>query len=244
MISITSHSFRFFVVYGRAFAIWAPIFIGELISVSTQLFVPASSPIVSFLKQLTAPYVVANAFQSLWTAAFRPKYTGMNKFVSPALLGGTAYSLSKAHAAICAAKNLSFGQYLLFGFPLSLHFGWVTAASLVNLNGAVATCSDTISAKTVAVVGHVSVVAAATLGAVVTITRGAPVYGGVISWALLAVADGMNNRIQQTKDEDAKRVGVLGCRVQKRLSQVGALVSGLVSMHATIALYTSNDKSK
>lgn len=212
---------------------------------STQLFVPSSAPIVSLLKQLTAPYVVANAFQSLWTAAFRPKYVGLSKFVSAALLGGTAYSLSKAHAVIAASTSqLSFGQYLLFGFPISLHFGWVTAATLVNLNGAVATCSDSVSAKTVAAVGHVSVIAAATLGAVVTLTRGAPVYGGVISWALLAVADGMGKRIEQTIGEDPKRVGVYGCRVQRRISQVGALVSALASLYATIAMHTTKGKTK
>lgn len=204
---------------------------------------PSSAPIVSFLKQLTAPYVLANAFQSLWTAAFRPKYTGISKFVSPALLGGAAYSLSRAHAAICCAANhLSFGQYLLFGLPISLHFGWVTAASLVNLNGAVATYSDAVSAETVALVGHVSVIGAATLGVVITLTRTAPVYGGVLSWALLAVADGMGKRIQETKDEDPKRVGVLGCRVQRRLSQVGALVCGFASLYTAIASHTNKDK--
>ena len=227
----------------RAFTIWAPIFLGELISVSTQLFVPSSAPIVSLLKQLTAPYVVANAFQSLWTAAFRPKYVGVSKFISPGLLGGTAYSLSKAHALIAASTHLSFCQYLLYGFPISLHFGWVTAAALVNFNGAVATFSDAVSAKTVAAVGHVSVIAAATLGAV-TITRGAPVYGGVISWALLAMADGMSKRINELiQDDDPKRVGVYRCRLQRRLSQVGALVSGLASLYATVVMYTTKGKT-
>jgi hypothetical protein len=241
---LTRHAFLNSLSLHRAFTIWAPIFLGELVSVSTQLFLPSSAPIVSFLKQLTAPYVVANAFQSLWTAAFRPKYTGVSKFISPALLGGTAFSLSKAHAAIAASTQLSFGQYLLFGFPISLHFGWVTAAALVNFNGAVATFSDSVTAKTVAAVGHVSVIVAASLGAALTITRGAPVYGGVISWALLAVADGMGKRIEQTRDEDPKRVGVYGCRVQRRLSQVGALVSGLASLYAAIAMHTTESKSK
>jgi len=208
--------------------------------------VPTSAPIVSFLKQLTAPYVVANVFQSLWTAAFRPKYTGISKFLSSALLGGTAWSLSKAHAAIAASTQLSFGQYLLYGLPISLHFGWVTAASLVNFNGAIATCSDNVSAETVALCGHVSVLAAATLGVIVTITRRAPVYGGVITWALLAVSDGMANRIQQTKDEDPKRVGVLGAQLQQRLSQVGAFMSGLASIYAMFGRYAgiSNYKEK
>lgn len=228
----------------RAFIIWAPIFLGELISVSTQVFVPSSLPLASFLKQLTAPYVICNTFQSLWTAAFRPKYTGIDKFISPLLLGGAAVSLNQAHAVIASTSQLSFGQYLLYGFPLSLHFGWVTAASLVNLNGAVATFSENVSAETVAVMGHVSVVAAATLGALVTLTRNAPVYGGVIAWALLAVADGMGTRIQETKDEPSRRVGVFGCRVQKRLSQVGALVSGLASFYATIALHTGKAKKE
>jgi hypothetical protein len=221
----------------RAFTIWAPIFLGELLSVSAQLFLPETATVVPLLKQLTAPFCLANAFQSLWTAAFRPKYKNVSKFVSPLMLSGTAYSLSKAHAII-AASSLPISQYLLFGLPISLHFGWTTAASLVNWNGAIATFSDdNVSAETIANVGHASVIGAAVLGSVISIARGAPVYGGVISWALFAVASGMKNRIQSTEKDGPKRAGVLGCRLQYRLARVGAFTTGAASLYAAACLF-------
>jgi hypothetical protein len=238
----------FLLTFSRAFSIWAPIFLGEFVSVSAQLFVSETASIVPLLRKLSAPFVIANIFQSLWTAAFRPKYKGFAKFTSPMLLSGIAYSLSKAHAAIIAASSsssLPMSQYLLYGLPLSLHFGWTTAASLVNWNGAIATLfSDNgggggggVSAENVARIGHITVIGAATLGSIVTITRGAPVYGGVLSWALWAVASGMKKRIQSTEKEDPKRVGVLGCHLQYKLARVGAFVTGAASLYATISLF-------
>jgi hypothetical protein len=210
--------------------------LGELVSVSAQAFLPETATVVPLLKRLTAPFCIANVFQSLWTAAFRPKYKSIFKFVSPLLLSGTAYSLSKAHAVIATA-SLPMSQYLVYGLPISLHFGWTTAASLVNWNGAIATFSDTVSAETIANVGHVSVISAAVLGSVITIARRAPVYGGVISWALFAVASGMKNRIQSTEKDDPKRAGVLGCLLQYRLARVGAFISGAASVHVAVSLF-------
>jgi hypothetical protein len=235
---VPSHIHSFCILYfsTRAFIIWAPIVLGELLSVSAQVFLPETATVVPQLKRLTAPFVIANVFQSLWTAAFRPKYKSVSKFVSPLLLSGTAYSLSKAHAVIAAA-SLPMSQYLVFGLPISLHFGWTTAASLVNWNGAIATFSENVSAETVANVGHLSVISAAALGSVITIARGSPVYGGVISWALFAVASGMKNRIQSTEKDDPKRVGVLGCRLQYRLARVGAFVCSVASLYAAVSLF-------
>ena len=180
---------------GWAFAIWGPIFIGEFVFVSSQLFLlDESSHLTPIIKNITAPYVAANIFQSLWTASFRPKYSkGFNKFISVANLTGIAYSLSLAHSVYtttAAATTTSgstqastystfeFCQYLL---PISLHFGWTTAASLVNLNGMVA-IEESVSATLVAILGHLSVVGAAATGVIVTMDRSAPVFGGVIAW--------------------------------------------------------------
>jgi hypothetical protein len=216
----------------RAFAIWAPIFMGELALVTTQLFVGETDSLAPMIKAATVPFVAANVLQSLWCAAFRPKYKGAWMGVSFAALASTAYSLSKVHTA---TLGLTGWKYLVYGLPISMHFGWVTAASLVNLNGAVAMCRMS-SAKTVAWLGHLSVVAATALGVAVTVSRKAPVYGGVICWALMAVADGMKKRVAATKDEkDQTRVGVLGAKLQERLSKVGAYVSGGASLFVTIA---------
>jgi hypothetical protein len=178
---------------------------------------------VTYLSGATIPYVMANVFQSLWCASFRPKYikTGWMG-VSFAALACTAFSLSKVHKLVL---GLSGWRYLVYGLPISLHFGWVTAAALVNLNGAIA-MNVNVSAETVAWAGHVSVVAATALGILVTVTRRAPLYGCVIGWALAAVADGMEKRIDSTKQEkDQRKVGLLGAKTQRRLSQVGSFLT-------------------
>lgn len=211
----------------RAFAIWGPIFLGELVLVTAQLFEGPTGSMAPFIKSASVPFIAANIFQSLWCAAFRPKYKGGWMAVSFASLSSTAYALSKVHNS---ALGLTGSNYFIYGLPTSLHFGWVTAASLVNLNGAVAMHKQ-VSAKTVAWVGHLSVVAATILGVVVTVNRKAPVYGGVICWALSAVADGMAKRVAATKDDrDQQRVGVLGAKFQHRLSQVGAFLTAGASI--------------
>ncbi|KAI2496861.1 hypothetical protein MHU86_17657 [Fragilaria crotonensis] len=152
---------------GWAFSIWAPIFMGELVLVTAQLFVGPNDSMAPFLKSASVPFMAANIFQSLWCSL-----------------------PSQVHNA---ALRLIGWDYIIYGLPTSLHFGWVTAASLVNLNGAVAMQKE-VSANTVAWVGHLSVVTATVLGILVTVSRQAPVYGGVICWALTAVADGMAKR--------------------------------------------------
>jgi len=217
---------------GWAFAIWAPIFAGELSFTISQFLVPETSSIATIIKQLSAPFITGQLFQSLWCAAFRPKYEGSLMLISSAGLAGAAYSLSKVHAAYALREGYTSLQYCLFFLPTSLHFGWLTAATLVNFNGAVArmtTCE-----KTIAITGHLSVVAATIAGVAVTVSRGAPVYGGVITWALVAVADGMKKRIEKSKKDDNTK-GLYGALVQQRLSTLGAIItfaSSIVTAHS------------
>jgi hypothetical protein len=126
---------------------------GELVLVAAQLLVGPNDSMAPFLKSASVPFVAANIFQSLWCAAFRPKYKGGWMAVSFACLASTAFSLSKVHNA---ALGLSGWNYIIYGLPTSLHFGWVTAASLVNLNGAVA-MQKQVSASAVAWVGSPSI---------------------------------------------------------------------------------------
>lgn len=226
----------------RAFAIWGPIYLGELSFVVGQLVLSESSSVAPLVKKITAPFVVANFMQTLWTAAFRPKYKGNLMFISAALLSGTAYSLSKVHAAVTALPHpYSSVQYMLYFFPTTLHFGWTTAASLVNLNGAVS-MKENASPKLVAWLGHASVIAASAVGVVLTIERKAPVFGGVICWALFAVADGMGKRLKQTEKEDADRVGVYGARLQQSLSKIGAFASGAAAIFVTASILAPKPK--
>jgi hypothetical protein len=221
---------------GWAFVIWAPIFLGEFVMVASQWTLSESSPMVPIIREITGPYIAAQIFQTLWTASFRPKYKqGFYKYVSAMSLSGVAYSLSFCHSAYTKkqAQSTTLGEYLLHFLPLSLHFGWTTAAALVNWNGMFA-LGDQVSPKAVAWIGHLTVVGATILGVLVTLKRSAPVYGGVIAWALSAVAAGLSQRIKETEKEDATRVGVYGARSQRTLCLIGATTSAAAAAVAAI----------
>ena len=238
---------------GWAFAIWGPIFLGELVSVTAPFFLVESDPLVELLRKVSGPFISAQIFQSLWCAAFRPKYNKKGyMFVSTGMLAATAYSLSRAHAAFTANPKLySNVQYGVFFLPLALHFGWTTAATLVNLNGSVSMLEGA-SSTLIKYVGHASVLVASVLGVYVAKVRDAPVFAGVIAWALSAVADGMKKRLEvaknqdlddnkkkdknskkSTKDADADAdvdvVGLDGAAMQYALARMGAIVNGLAA---------------
>merc|ERR1712232_520734 len=67
------------------------------------------------------------------------------------------------------------GQYWLYLFPMSLHFGWTTAATLVNINGAFV-ANPNASSKSIAVLGHLSVLVATALGVFVSVDRGSSLW--------------------------------------------------------------------
>lgn len=211
---------------GWAFAIWGPIYLGEAIF-CTSLLLETSSTLLHTLPVFTAPFVAANIFQSLWCASFRPSYMTTNssweKYVSAAMLGGTAYSLS-------LAVSPTTPTILTWPFiPIIMHFGWTTAATLVNLNGSIAmsNASDT----TVIAVGHTSAVLATLLGIGVTFANLSPVYGLTIAWALAACSDGMKKR-QLVQEKNVSSTILRGMKVQQLLCSVGSglcAISGIVS---------------
>jgi hypothetical protein len=175
---------------------------------------------------VTAPFVAANLFQSLWCASFRPNYNeGWKKFVSVGMLAGTAFSLSKVQAVACSPDDAVAAAALYWYFvPLSLHFGWTTAATLVNLNGSVA-MDESNSDSTVIAVGHASSIAATAFGIGVTVAQAAPAYGFTVAWALLAVAQG-TSRVANRGDA-LKRGG----QVQKMLCLAGSAACAATSLY-------------
>ena len=225
---------------GWAFIIWGPIFLGEFVFVSSSTaMVKESSPVTPLFKKVSAHFIMAHVFQTLWTASFRPKYTGKSAFISASMLSGIAYSLSRAHAHFSSSTSQLTGvEYALYFLPLTLHFGWTTAASLVNWNGATSVQPST-TKTTVTGLGHLSAVLATSLGVAVTVVREAPVFGGTIAWALAACATGMNKRIRSPDDESAekdvgKNPSLLAERAQLWLCASGALVSMAASIFVTL----------
>lgn len=196
---------------GWAFAIWGPIYLGETVFVVAQ-YLPQYSGLDVYLPSLSVPFIAANLFQSLWCIAFRPHYQGWASYISAAMLGGTAYSLSQVHAVACTAT----GPAYWFLLPLSVHFGWTCAATLVNLSGSVSMDPNN-SDKLVTAVGHSSALLATALGVGITLQTASPVYGFTLAWALSACADGMKQR----ESGPAK--------VQQKLCWTGALACALAA---------------
>jgi hypothetical protein len=229
-----NNSFNFAVVPGSgAFAIWGPIYLGEAAFVTTQLFASDSTfaALSTMLPNVTAPFVAANLCQSLWCASFRPEYgDGWKKYVSVGMLAGTAYSLSLVNAAGYA--TMASQSYFLW--PLAAHFGWTSAATLVNLNGSFASDKSS-SPRTLTAVGHSSAVLATMLGVGITLANSWPVYGLTLSWALAACADGMIKRIpaQCPEEEDILSTAAV---VQKNLCWTGSALCAIAAVYAGLAL--------
>jgi hypothetical protein len=195
------------------FAIWGPIFIGELLFCIYGWFLTvasagSSTSTVAVVSAASPGFVSAQLFQVLWTASFRPKYfssggaTGtIYRYVSSFMLAGIAWSMGRAHAAYSAAGGRAVAaggrrwERGMCFLPLALHFGWTVAATLVSWNGNVAGTAG-VRSGVVAGLGHASAVAAAALGAAVTLSRRSPVFGLVISWALAGCASGMQERMR------------------------------------------------
>jgi len=227
-----------------AFWIWGPIFVGEAIMVHHQFaMVLDSSALAPLIREITGPYLTAQIFQALWSASFRPRYNrgGIYRYVCVLNLAGAAIALSFCHAAF-TREGVFYTrlEYWLYFFPLTLHFGWVTAATLVNLNGMFA-MSKGASAKSILHLALISVIVASHIGAYVTWTRWAPFYGGVISWAILAVAFGLEERLEATKNEDSNRAGVYGVDGVRALCLVGAFGNIVMSIVLAFQRYHDHD---
>ena len=168
---------------GWAFAIWGPIFGGEWLMMLYLLNVPAAAP----LGAAAAPgWCAACAAQSAWCATFRPSVCGPATLWLPAgLLAATGACLGVAHRAIRSTGHGPAHQRIAER-PVTLHYGWITAAALVNLNNWLARRGSSVRLKEVAAQGSVALAVAT--AAAVTITTRDPIFPLVIAWALAAVA--------------------------------------------------------
>lgn len=124
-----------FVPAGYAFAIWGIIYLSEIFLTAYVGVVGQPS---SLLKKAVPFWTLANVFQSLWCFVFRPKYLN-SLWLPTSQLAFGAVSLSFAHQALSQALIAESNwiaklQLFVLRFPITLHTGWLTAASLLNLN--------------------------------------------------------------------------------------------------------------
>jgi hypothetical protein len=205
-----------------AFGIWGAIFLGELIACGYAFTLNPADPLIPVLRRTAGGFMAAQIFQTLWTASYRPKYNKGNLiYISAAMLSGVAAALNRSHETF-AALSLPLNRYMFLFFPQALHFAWTSVAALVNINGNIAGPMSA-EAKNVALAGHLSTIAATALGVGLTLTRRAPVVGGVFAWSLAAVSAALAQRAEKTKNVNPTRVGVFGLQTQRILSGFGTV---------------------
>lgn len=123
---------------GYAFSIWGLIFFAEIAFCVAQ-FLPAfrDSPTAQQLVVGTIAYnfIVANLAQAGWVFAFMwyeliwlSLLCMVTIFVSLARIIYNQYQLSSADDDVSAA------DYWFLKFPVTIHFGWIAVATLVNTN--------------------------------------------------------------------------------------------------------------
>jgi len=185
---------RFFTPSPWAFAIWGPIFLGEMAMAITTAVAPGalSGPAGDrWLMEMAPSYAAAALHQVLWTGAFR-EWALDKLWISASLLTFAAVGLFSAHGTITRALSIpdhvSTWGYIAAALPVSMHFGWMTCAAAlswnnvlnkfgaptkVQLSAAIATCYGA-----AALLGHVS------------FWGKDPVPALVGAWALWAVSTG------------------------------------------------------
>jgi hypothetical protein len=191
---------------GFAFAIWGVIYIGEVAGLIHLKFAEPSQA-SSRVADSNDFWILANVAQSLWCVTFRPYF--LNRlWLSAMMLSATAGCL---FLAVCRANGmggastpqgwltglLSAGSdplppgsgwfHLLVCVPRELHLGWITAATLVNLNAWVGLSQP--GAATVLAAVILSIAAAALCSALYLHVQ-APAASLAVAWALFSLSRG------------------------------------------------------
>lgn len=172
---------------GYAFAIWGVIYLGEII---LSAFVGVIGKPVAVFKRATPFWIACNLFQSIWCLTFRPKFF-YHLWVPASQLALAALSQSFAHLeitdAILIESSLTKRALLhLLRFPITLHTGWLTAASLLNFNCWAAVSKVAMGSQIALTAGSAYFATAA--GLWLTYQRNDPFVALTIAWALWAIA--------------------------------------------------------
>ena len=182
---------RFFTPAGFTFAIWAPIFLGELLMAISalapdSLVVPGSS----WLQDMAPSYAAASIYQALWCLAFR-EWALKYQWVPATLLTLAAVALYRAHFHIATSYSAGAGtiwSLVACRIPVALHFGWITAAAALSWNGQIAAMGTPVEVRLTAALAT-CFVAALFLGfTAISRREGWPAL--TASWALYGVSKG------------------------------------------------------
>lgn len=182
---VSWRSMNYFAPAQHASLVWRVIYGLDCLFVIWHLLQPKGRvpPARADLLHRASPWwCIAHLCQALWRLTFRAGLDGPGLlWISAVALSGLALCLDRAHRAVMAASDM---QELLFLYvPITLRFGWASAAALVSWNGYVARCSAVPGLKLVVLLASLGLAAA--LSTRVTLLRRSALYGATMAWALL-----------------------------------------------------------
>lgn len=167
---------------GWAFAIWGPLF---LLSIAFAVWqaLPAQRG-NGLLARISWPAAIALGAQGVWST-----YTQIANltFVSVIIILVSLAGLLAVLRALVAEPSLSRGERIFAAPAFSALAAWLTAASIVNVSAALK-YHGLAGAEPSPVITSLMIVIGAVIAAIAAArSRGAPLYGLVFAWALIAI---------------------------------------------------------
>ncbi|MBS1796749.1 MAG: tryptophan-rich sensory protein [Acidobacteria bacterium] len=185
---------------GYAFAIWSLIYLG-LIAFSIYQALPAQ---LDAFRALRRTYIVSCVANCVWLYLWSRELLVACVGVIVVLLATLAY------INIRLVKTASNGEYWFVKFPFGIYFGWVTAATILNVTIALAANGVQFPDPTANAIGAVLIFVAAALGVIVRLRLTNYFYPLAIAWALTAIAV---KQSRHTLIVAAAAVGVIACLI-------------------------------
>lgn len=199
-----------------AFFIWLVIHAGELTFTVWQLLQrPGTAPEarLAAIRALSPWWIAAHTFTMAYSL------TSEITWLEALELTGVSLSLCFAHLIVMEFKENP--DFIIMNVPITMHFGWVTAAALLEWNGWVAESTPGITVKLASAAA--SLVAAFVVGGNLAASRRTPVLAGTVAWAVFWV--GMGSLLYESLAEE---LGAAGAYTLGAIELV--LAAGLVAV--------------
>ena len=166
-----------------AFAIWGLIYLG-LISLAIYMVLPRQH-ILPQLRQIGYYLTISSLSQIVWVFLFQ----SLQFSLSVIAMVGILVSLIVLYLRLgINLKTLPSSQRWLVNFPISIYFGWISVATIVNIASALNAADWSGWGISSLVWTAIMIVVGTIIAAIVTWKRRDRIYGSVFVWALVAIS--------------------------------------------------------
>ncbi|MGI8467972.1 MAG: hypothetical protein ACR2N3_05920 [Pyrinomonadaceae bacterium] len=183
-----------------AFSIWELIYFG-LILFSIYQALPKN---VELFRSIRTIYILSCIANCAWIYCWHHELILLCLGMIFLLLGTLAVINVKLR------KTETNGEYWLAKVPFGLYFGWVTAATILNVTVALVYLNVRVPASTAAILGAGLILVAAAFGMIICLKLKNYFYPLAIAWALTAIAI---RHGEQTLIVAASAFGVSACLI-------------------------------